>query len=578
MGLNPKAIATAIRIRDEIARLVGHAIFQSSPAQRALLTYFGDRSIERLGPPTQTEIATQALGRRDDYDPTTDSSVRVQVSRLRKNLWRYYGIEQSPDGLCLHIPPGRYELLLASRERAYPRASDKPAPAPPTASLPVGDAVAAVEPPATFPPQVFIDEAPASPPQPQPQAAPARRQWWGVGAIAAMLAAATALWWIGPLRPTTVREGPPVIALKIADPAGLDSRTAQRYGELVSIARRQFDYSLVSDTIEGEADSADYIVAISPFVLGDGTGIRIRASDPSGAVLLRAEHPLDRNADSAFASDTLYLTSLTGLIAKRELDRIGGEPRTAYQCFLTIENRRGEGAAIMDLVNTCRKRFPDSRYEPIWLTRLAFADYQAAIANGGPIERDGRKWAYLQEALERDPFNPYATLVTAKVELANGNCGPARELTNRALSYGQSYPTLISAAFADLENCPGIIEDRDVMVREFERIADTSTFMDPLQGLYLVIASIALDRPDIARKIAALIDTDSAGDVGTAANLLSRSVLEPGFFGDNRSRVGTLLTQYVWGERARIAVLDWLAKNGGKIPPKPAPGNAAKQT
>ena len=564
MSQNPKAMAAAIRIRDEIARIIGHPIFQSSPAQRALLTYLGDRAIERRGPPSQTEIATEALGRRDDYDPTSDSSVRVQVSRLRKNLWRYYAIEQSPDGLCLHVPPGRYELLLATRERAYPQPESKAAPSPSEPPSPV--APSPVEPPSTFPPDVPVAE---------PAAAPARartasiRRWWIPAAIAAGLATlAVLLWWLGPLRPAPEREGPPVVALEVADTSGLDPEAARQYGQLVAVARRQFDYSLVSDTVEGHAEAGDYIITISAHPLGNGTGIRIRAIDATGNVFLRAEHPLDQGEETraAFASDMLYLTSLNGLIAQRELDRAGAEPGTAYQCFLTIENRRGEGSAVTDLVNECRARFPGSRYEPIWLTRLAFAEYQAAIIAGEAIERSGRKWSYLQEALERDPFNPYATLVAAKVELANGNCGPARELTNRALSYGQSYPTLISSAFSDLENCPGIIDEPAIMITEFERIAETSTFMDPLQGLYLVIASIALDRPDIARKIAALIDPGSKGEVSNAARLFARSVLEPGFFDGNRSRVGTVLTRFVWGERARISVLDWLDRNGGEIP------------
>lgn len=53
-------------------------------------------------------IATEALGRPPDFDPKTDSIVRVQVQRLRKRLEEYYSDEGAEDPVQIEIPAGGY--------------------------------------------------------------------------------------------------------------------------------------------------------------------------------------------------------------------------------------------------------------------------------------------------------------------------------------------------------------------------------------------------------------------------------------------------------------------------------------
>jgi Malectin domain len=53
-------------------------------------------------------IATEALGRRQEFDPQTDTIVRVTVHALRKRLLEIYQHEGATRPLRLVIPPGRY--------------------------------------------------------------------------------------------------------------------------------------------------------------------------------------------------------------------------------------------------------------------------------------------------------------------------------------------------------------------------------------------------------------------------------------------------------------------------------------
>jgi hypothetical protein len=54
-------------------------------------------------------IATDALGRRPDFDPNTDTIVRVTVHSLRKRLQEVYQTEGAERPIRLIVPPGHYD-------------------------------------------------------------------------------------------------------------------------------------------------------------------------------------------------------------------------------------------------------------------------------------------------------------------------------------------------------------------------------------------------------------------------------------------------------------------------------------
>ena len=74
---------------------------------RALLLYLWEHQGE---PISEYAIATEALGRSADFEPKVDSTVRVQVARLRAKLKEFYEWAGGDFPLRVSVPLGRHEL------------------------------------------------------------------------------------------------------------------------------------------------------------------------------------------------------------------------------------------------------------------------------------------------------------------------------------------------------------------------------------------------------------------------------------------------------------------------------------
>jgi hypothetical protein len=90
-----------------IIRVIESDTFRTAPMMRTLLQYLWKRQGE---PISEYAIAVDALGRSPDFDPKTDSTVRVQVARLRAKLKEFYETAGDSFPLRLAIPLGRYEI------------------------------------------------------------------------------------------------------------------------------------------------------------------------------------------------------------------------------------------------------------------------------------------------------------------------------------------------------------------------------------------------------------------------------------------------------------------------------------
>ena len=64
------------------------------------------------------QIATEVFGRRPDFDPQSDSMIRVQAGRLRAKLSEYYSGEGANDPLIVELPKGTYHLQFHHRTAA----------------------------------------------------------------------------------------------------------------------------------------------------------------------------------------------------------------------------------------------------------------------------------------------------------------------------------------------------------------------------------------------------------------------------------------------------------------------------
>jgi hypothetical protein len=109
--MTPGKIAIAAEVSLQVEKICGSNMLHGSEMLRNLLVYLAKSSIERPGRHVKEhEIATQVLGRNEDFDGRLDSAVRVQAARLRSKLAEYYMVEGSEDDLVIEIPKGAYCL------------------------------------------------------------------------------------------------------------------------------------------------------------------------------------------------------------------------------------------------------------------------------------------------------------------------------------------------------------------------------------------------------------------------------------------------------------------------------------
>jgi len=80
------------------------------------LQYLAKQAIDHPNAPLKEyQIATEVYGRPADFDPQSDSTIRVQAGRLRLKLAEYYASEGAADPILVKIPKGSYHLIFEAR-------------------------------------------------------------------------------------------------------------------------------------------------------------------------------------------------------------------------------------------------------------------------------------------------------------------------------------------------------------------------------------------------------------------------------------------------------------------------------
>ena len=95
--------------RKELERVLASACFARSEGLSRLLRFLVERKLEgRDSELKESLIGVEVYGRKPDYDPKLDSTVRSEIARLRARLSKYYTTEGSQDPLMIELPKGSY--------------------------------------------------------------------------------------------------------------------------------------------------------------------------------------------------------------------------------------------------------------------------------------------------------------------------------------------------------------------------------------------------------------------------------------------------------------------------------------
>jgi hypothetical protein len=112
----------------QIQKVLHSSSFRNASMLQHLLQYLAAK-VDGHGPEALKEytIGVEAFGRPQDFDPKTDTIVRVQIHRLRQKLKEYYDSDGVHDPIWIDIPKGHYLPTFEISETAgessgpYPR-------------------------------------------------------------------------------------------------------------------------------------------------------------------------------------------------------------------------------------------------------------------------------------------------------------------------------------------------------------------------------------------------------------------------------------------------------------------------
>ncbi len=104
---NPEPTAAQIRLQRD--RILASKLFALSNRLRAFLSFIVDAQLEgRADKLKEFALGVEVFNKDANFDPSIDSIVRVEASRLRSKLREYYGDEGKDDPLRIEVPKGHY--------------------------------------------------------------------------------------------------------------------------------------------------------------------------------------------------------------------------------------------------------------------------------------------------------------------------------------------------------------------------------------------------------------------------------------------------------------------------------------
>jgi tetratricopeptide (TPR) repeat protein len=264
-------------LRTALARIAASEPFRHAPRLVAFLTFVVEKTLAGEAAALKGyTIATQALGRPDDFDPQADPIVRVEAGRLRRALQTFYDGEGADDLVRISIPVGSYVAVFEHRPEAAPASAVD------AAEGEAGGTPAPVSAPAEF---AATARESAS-----------RLRWIATGAAAALVLALTAAWSFrslsspfGPAAepvqaqdqaPALAESGRPVVVVQPLRTVGAmpDGFSPAAVRSIMTDALAQFDGLAVldQDVDRDVAGREHYELKLRAMLYGEGVHMTVR--------------------------------------------------------------------------------------------------------------------------------------------------------------------------------------------------------------------------------------------------------------------------------------------------------------
>ena len=121
------AAPSAAEIRTQLAKIAGSPGFQKATRLREFLRFVVNGKLDgRADNLKAYTIGLEVFDRPENFDPITDTIVRVNAGKLRRALERYYLGPGRQDKILISIPKGRYVPVFQIQEFEQTRGDIKP--------------------------------------------------------------------------------------------------------------------------------------------------------------------------------------------------------------------------------------------------------------------------------------------------------------------------------------------------------------------------------------------------------------------------------------------------------------------
>src|SRR4051812_16178761 len=114
---------TPDEIRAALQRMIGSDVFSRSPQLGAFLRFVVEAVLHGKANRIKAyTVGVEVLRRDTKFDPQLDPIVRVEATRLRRAIERYYAGPGATDHVIINLPRGSYVPTFRRREMARHRA------------------------------------------------------------------------------------------------------------------------------------------------------------------------------------------------------------------------------------------------------------------------------------------------------------------------------------------------------------------------------------------------------------------------------------------------------------------------
>jgi tetratricopeptide (TPR) repeat protein len=388
-SLGADVAVSCAHARAELRSLLEDTRFHGTDRARSILKYLAERRFEGQADSVKAySIALDVLGRRSDFDPTTDPIVRIEMSRLRSALSQYYEAFGPQTGVVVTLPKGHYVAEFTYVSAALPGAPDH------AAADSSWSADAAIN-----------GRPPAAPVEAKPRGI--RKHWWpAAGLVLAACVPIAAAAWFG-MQPDVTQKPTVVVTMTAAD-----------------------------ETLAGEASLTRDMLLTALTQFSTFTVASVASATGSFATSLRPPHSNAYTIDLKYYADAddrsvwwQIVDARTGDLLKSGLERVSTDGKAALAVkdeLVSMLSRRF--APTRGVINSIERH--DATQSVVGNTCVLHAEYHL---DDGSADDLAEAAGCLERTIAKAPWDSDAAAALSRVIIAQVGGHPSPEAMERSL-------------------------------------------------------------------------------------------------------------------------------------------------